>query len=606
MRTMLFDIETNGLLNELNRVHLLVIKEAGQRHTFRKNNNEDTIADGLKLLAQADRIVAHNAIKFDVPAIKKVYGVSFEPSRVYDTLIVSRLIYADLGDVDTKLLKEGRLPGKLYKSHSLEAWGHRLKCHKGDYSAGWEAWSQEMEDYCEQDVEVLEKLYNLLESKQYSQKAIDLEHQVAWIIAKQERHGFVFNEQAATKLYAELVQHRMAAELKLKEVFGPLYLPDGKPFTPKRDNKKSGYVEGAVVQKVSLTEFNPGSRDHIARWLKTLRGWKPAVFTNDGKPKVDEDVLKSLPYPESKLLVEYLTIQKRIGQLAEGDQAWLKHVRNGRIHHSVITNGAVTGRATHANPNLAQVPSVRKNKEGTILMGLAGGYGVESRSLFAVPKGSYLVGADLSGIELRCLAHYMANWDKGAYAKVILEGDIHSENQKAAGLPTRNDAKTFIYAFLYGAGNEKIGSIIGKGAQAGGVLKKKFLAGLPALGKLVDKVQQAASTRGYLVGLDGRRLHVRSSHAALNTLLQSAGGLIAKRALIEFDQLLTERGWQERVHQVAWVHDEIQVEVQGDEAFAKQVGGLAVAAFRKAGEYFEFRMPVDGEFHVGANWAETH
>jgi DNA polymerase I-like protein with 3'-5' exonuclease and polymerase domains len=602
---MLFDLESNGLLDELDTVHVLVIKEGGKRHTFRKNSLEDTIGQGLQMLQQADRMVAHNAIKFDVAAIKKVYDIALDPSKVYDTLVVSRLIFADIGDRDSKLVAAGILPGKLFKSHSLAAWGYRLKCHKGDYEGGWAAWNQAMEDYCEQDVEVLEQLYNLLVSKNYSQRAVDLEHQVAWIMAAQERHGFVFDERAAVKLYSELVQIRMNAEVKLKEVFGPLYLPDGKPFSPKRDNKKSGYVAGAVVQKVVLTEFNPGSRDHISRWLKVMRGWKPTVFTNDGKPKVDEDVLKLLPYPESKLLVEYLTIQKRIGQLAEGDQAWLKHVRKGRIHGSVITNGAVTGRATHAYPNIAQVPSVKKNKEGNILMGLAGGFGHESRALFTVPKGHILVGADLSGIELRCLAHYMAPWDKGAYAKVILEGDIHSENQKAAGLPTRNDAKTFIYAFLYGAGNAKIGSIIGKGAHAGGMLKQKFLSGLPALDKLIKAIQKA-SARGYLVGLDGRHLHCRSAHSALNTLLQSAGALISKQALIEFDRLIQEAGWQDRVHLVAWVHDEIQVEVQGDEKFAEEIGQMAVRAFGLAGEVFKFAMRIDGEYHCGATWAETH
>lgn len=605
MRTMLFDLESNGLLDELDTVHVLVIKDNGTRHTFRKNAVEDTLCQGLQMLQQADRVVAHNAIKFDVAAIKKVYGISLDPSKVYDTLVVSRLIFSDIGDKDSKLLAAGVLPGKLFKSHSLAAWGYRLRCHKGDYDGGWASWNPEMEEYCEQDVEVLEKLYDLLESKQYSKRAIDIEHQVAWIMAEQERHGFVFDEKAAVKLYSELVQIRMNAEVKLKQVFGPLFLPDGKPFTPKRDNKTSGYVAGAVVQKVVLTEFNPGSRDHISRWLKVMRGWKPTVFTADGKPKVDEDILKTLPYPESKLLVEYLTIQKRIGQIAEGDQAWLKHVKKGRIHGSVNTNGAVTGRATHAYPNIAQVPSVKKNKEGDILMGLAGGFGHESRALFTVPKGHHLVGADLSGIELRCLAHYMFPWDKGAYAKVILEGDIHSENQKAAGLPTRNDAKTFIYAFLYGAGNAKIGSIIGKGAHAGGMLKKKFLSGFPALEKLIKAIQKA-SARGYLVGLDGRHLHCRSEHSALNTLLQSAGALISKQALIEFDRLVKEAGWQDRVHLVAWVHDEIQVEVRGDDEFAKEIGQMAVRAFGRAGEVFKFAMRIDGEFHVGSNWAQTH
>jgi DNA polymerase I-like protein with 3'-5' exonuclease and polymerase domains len=285
-------------------------------------------------------------------------------------------------------------------------------------------------------------------------------------------------------------------------------------------------------------------------------------------------------------------VQKRIGQLAEGDQAWLKKVGNDdRIHGSVITNGAVTGRATHSNPNMAQVPSV------------SAPFGTECRTLFHVPQGKSLVGADLSGLELRCLAHYMAKWDGGSYGRTLLEGDIHTVNQNAAGLPTRNQAKTFIYGFLYGAGAAKIGSIVGKGAAEGQRLKSRFLKQLPALAKLVEAVQYA-SNRGYLLGLDGRKLFVRSSHAALNTLLQSAGALIAKQSLVEFDRLVLERGWSDKVKLVAWIHDEIQVET--DEDIAEEVGTLAVRAFELAGTYFGFRIPITGEFRVGRNWAETH
>lgn len=268
-----------------------------------------------------------------------------------------------------------------------------------------------------------------------------------------------------------------------------------------------------------------------------------------------------------------------------------KVARDQRLHGSVITNGAVTGRATHNNPNMAQVPSC------------AAPFGKECRSLFAVPKGKRLVGADLSGLELRCLAHFMAKYDNGAYGKILLEGDIHSANQEAAGLPTRNAAKTFIYAFLFGAGSAKIGSVIGKGADAGAKLKKTFLAKIPALNKLSTAVQGAAG-RGYLTGLDGRSLHIRSTHAALNTLLQSAGALISKQAIVEFDSMIKAKGWSDRVHQVAWVHDEIQVE--SDEEIADEVGQLAVLSFQKAGEYFNFRIPITGEYRVGGSWAETH
>src|SRR5690606_27698447 len=248
--------------------------------------------------------------------------------------------------------------------------------------------------------------------------------------------------------------------------------------------------------------------------------------------------------PPETYTLSLTTLFRSISQLAEGDQAWLKVERNGKIHGSVNPNGAVTGRATHAYPNVAQVPAVRKGKkdgETVILYGGEGGYGWECRELFTVPDGWSLVGSDASGLELRCLAHFMARYDGGKYGKVLLEGDIRSENQKAAGLHTRDNAKTFIYAFLYGAGDAKIGKIVKKGPADGKRLKAKFLAKTPALKRLIEAVRNAAK-RGYLIGLDGRQLHVRSAHAALNTLLQSAGALVCKKWLVMVEEELQARG----------------------------------------------------------------
>jgi hypothetical protein len=262
--------------------------------------------------------------------------------------------------------------------------------------------------------------------------AIKLEHEIQWLMAKQVRNGFPFNEGKAAVLYSTLSQRRADLERELKDFFGSweVKLTD---FIPKRDNKARGYKAGVPVPRSKIVEFNPSSRDHIADRLQNLYGWKPEKFTDGGKPMVDEVVLSGLAYPPCKLLTEYLLVAKRIAQLAEGAQAWLKLVKKGRIHGSINPNGAVTGRATHAYPNIAQVPSSSSP------------YGHECRELFEIPEGwSALVGADASGLELRCLAHFMAKWDGGAYGDVLLNGDIHTENQKAAGLPTRNNAKTFI------------------------------------------------------------------------------------------------------------------------------------------------------------------
>jgi DNA polymerase I-like protein with 3'-5' exonuclease and polymerase domains len=307
---------------------------------------------------------------------------------------------------------------------------------------------------------------------------------------------------------------------------------------------------------------------------------------------VDEQVLGALKsWPEAQLLTEYLLVQKRLGMLAEGDNAWMRMTRQGRIHGQIITNGAVTGRATHRNPNIAQVPAV-----GAL-------YGKDCRSLFTASKHKVLVGVDVSGLELRMLAHFMAKYDDGAYGKEVVEGDVHTVNMNAAGLESRNDSKRFIYAFLYGAGDAKIGQVVGKGPKHGKRLKQRFLERTPALARLISAVQHAAG-RGYLVGLDGRRLTVRSVHSSLNLLLQSAGALICKQWMVEVDQMITEMQWTDKVQQVAWVHDECQFDCDPD--IAEEFGKKVVECITKAGVFFEIKIPLSGEYKIGNNWAETH
>ena len=440
------------------------------------------------------------------------------------------------------------------------------------------------------DAEVTARLFKLfLGTEGYSQRAVDLEHQVAHIIAQQERYGFSFDEAAARSLTATLLSRRAELESELQDAFPPWTIDE--VFIPKVNNKTRGYVKGEPFTKTHTVVFNPGSRHHIADRLKALHGWKPKKFTEAGTAIVDEDVLSELPYTEAKLLVEYLLVQKRLGMLAEGRNAWIKMSKQGRIHGEVITNGAVTGRATHRNPNIAQVPSV------------SAPYGQECRSLFGASDGRTLVGIDVSGLELRMLGHFMARYDEGKYAKEVVDGDIHTVNQQAAGLETRNQAKTFIYAFLYGAGPDKIGSVVGSGRDAGLKLRTRFLDRTPALARLITAVKSAAS-RGYLLGLDGRRLHIRSDHAALNTLLQSAGALICKQWMVEVDNEIAARGWRPLVQQSAWVHDECQFDCEP--AIAEEFGQMAVECIGKAGEFFNINCPLTGEYKSGRNWAETH
>jgi len=584
MNKYVFDIETNGLMDEVTTVHCLVLKniDTGEITGYTGNG---IWSEGVPKLEEAELIVGHNIIKYDIPVLQKLG--KFEPKGlIRDTLVCTRLIWADIKQSD---FARKDFPTKLIGSHSLRAWGHRIGNYKDDYDAGWEKYSDEMMEYCFQDCEVTNTLWQRIVAKEYSEQAMELEHDIAQIIYQQEVNGFAFDKKSAGQLYAKLSASKFYLEGKLRAVF-----PDWEvktPFTPKVNSKKFGYEKGVPTFKVKLIEFNPASRDHVANRLTTIRGWKPRDFTNDGKPKVDESVLSKLDYPEAKLLVDYYTLIKRLGQLGDGNQAWLKVEKNGRIHGSVNTNGAVTGRATHAFPNVAQVPAV----------GVP--YGKECRELFTVSAGNKLVGVDVSGLELRCLAHYMARYDGGTYAETVVNGDVHTTNQNAADLPSRSQAKTFIYGFLYGAGVEKIGSIIGKGAKEGAVLKKRFLKSLPALDTLIKRVQEA-SKKGHLIGLDGRRLRVRAEYAALNTLLQSAGALICKQWIREFDKALHENNLHEHCSLVAWVHDEIQLEVK--EGMEKDVGELAVKSIGRAGDFFRIRCELTGEYTIGRNWAETH
>lgn len=644
MQTLLFDIEADGLLDTITKVHLLVIKdfETKQRWVYRNNGSEDTIPAGVEHLRSAATsgalLVAHNGIGYDYPALRKVHGLELPASACGDSIVYATLAWPEIIklDLDARAKKKGakghyELPGQLLGSYSLEAFGHRLGLHKGDYEGDtriadvvdrkrrkWEAWNPDMETYGIQDVEVLEALWARALTKEVSPEAAALEQQVAQILRRQEAHGFYFHQDRAVALYGRLVQRRLELENEVRAVFVPRYLADGKTFTPKRDSKAHGYAADAPLTKVKLAEFNPSSRDHVATWLRRDFGWQPTDFGKDGKPTVDEEVISKLPYAEAKPLKEYFMVVKRLGQVAEGDEAWLKRVgKDGRMHGRVHPNKAVTGRMAHSGPNMGQVPA------------LYSPYGKECRECFGVPPGSgkILVGIDADALELRDLAGYMAIYDGGAYVQTVLSGDksqgtdMHSVNCRALGMDPkrvyfdgetgRDIAKTWFYAFIYGAGDEKLGFILSRrkgppAVKAGKAARDAFLRNLHAMGKLVKAVKQRAKDRGYLLGLDGRRLAVRSQHAALNTLLQSAGAVQMKRALCIFDDSLQAAGLTPGRHYefVANVHDEWQLEV--DLEHAETVLRLGQEAIRLSGESFDFRCPLAGSGSIGPDWAATH
>lgn len=598
MSRLIYDLESNGLLDTVSVVHCLVIKDYDTKE--RASYYGSRIEEGVRRLEKAELTIGHNIIGYDAIVLKRLYN--YKPTgKVFDTLVGAQMYSPDQKRKDFDLWKKGLLPGQLMGRHSLEAWGYRLGNYKGDFKGPWDVFTEEMLVYCEQDVEVTFSLYDLLVKSVHSTESFDLEMAVTQILQRQEAYGFPFDEGAAASLYAELCARREKVADQLAGAFPPLQR--SKEFIPKRNNKTRGYEAGVPFTKRWEEAFNPGSRDHIVESLQIKYQWEPAEFTDKDNPKMDEEVLERLPYPEAPLLCEYFMVNKRIGQLAEGKEAWLKHVgKDGRIHGRVQSVGAVTSRMAHSKPNMAQVPNSGSE------------YGPECRDLFTAPPGMMIVGADAAALEARCLAHYMAFYDHGAYTDVVLNGDIHSVNQKAAGLATRNLAKTFFYGFIYGAGDYKLGTFVTKpGAlnqlvvNAGKRLRAKFLKGLPAMKKLMEAVQAKVKRCGQLKGLDGRILYVRSSHSALNLLLQSCGAILMKRALVILDERLqSDLGLVPGVDYefMANVHDEWQIAVCP--AWAEEVGKAAVAAITSAGDYYNLQCPLTGEYKIGKTWAETH
>ena len=511
--------------------------------------------DSLRsVLNDATQIIGHNLIGFDCRVLDSVWDVRIPRDSVVDTLYLSRLYNPS---------QEG--------GHSLRSWGERLggqgKIDFTDYDGGL---SQEMIDYCIQDVELTEHVHLWLDlnmhNEGFSQQSIDLEHKVGWICAEQERNGFKLDVPYAQKLSGDLMFEMNSIEAEMQRLFPPI--------VEERWSEKTG-----KRLKDKVTEFNPASRKQIAERLTSV-GVKFTKKTEKGNIIVDEKVLEGINRPEAKAIARYMMLQKRVSQI----DSWLKAVKGDRVHGRVITNGAVTGRMTHQSPNMAQVPAV------------SAPFGTECRSCWTVDEGNKLVGIDASGLELRMLAHYM---DDEEYTNEILNGDIHSTNQRSAGLQTRDLAKTFIYAFLYGAGDAKIGSIVGGNSHTGRQLKDRFLSNTPALERLRGDIDSKAG-RGYLDALDGRKLRVRSEHAALNTLLQGAGAIVMKQALVILSDKL--RNIPHRF--VANVHDEWQIETT--EYYAETVGRIGVRSIRIAGEMLGLRCPLTGEYKVGNNWAETH
>ena len=577
MKEIVFDIEANGLKPDT--IWCIVAKPLGEPVV---SFGPSRIKEGIEYLKEADVLIGHNILGFDIPVLERLHDVKLNDKVIKDTLVMSRLF--------NPIRENG---------HSLKTWGYVVGMPKAEQPEDWDSYNTDMLKYCQQDVILNERVYKRLleEGKDFSEESINLEHSVALVLKEQEDTGFEFNQEQAMLLVAQLKERMFEVEKEVQKVFKPKMV-DIKLVTPKL--KKNGTLSKSGLtaeeyEKVlatadlkpfmrqKLQPFNLGSRKQIGEYLTDF-GWKPNRFTPTGQPIVDESSLaKVKKIPEARLIAEFLLLQKRIAQI----DSWILAVdEDSRVHGFVVPNGTITGRMSHRSPNVAQVPS------------LASEYGKECRACWTVKDGYKLLGVDASGLEQRMLAHYMDDED---YINEVTTGDIHTANQKDAGLESRDQAKTFIYAFIYGAGDAKIGSVVGGGKKLGSELKKRFLDNNPSLRTLRERVSRAAK-RGYLKGLDGRKIFIRNEHAALNSLLQGGGAIVMKRALAMLDSLIKLNTYDAKF--VANIHDEWQMEVRED--LADHIGELAVGCIEKAGEYYNMRCPLTGEYKIGGDWSETH
>ena len=634
---LVFDIETNGFIPELDRLHCIMIHDTETHKLSRYDPVNLPVADSIKVLEDADCIVGHFITGFDIPAIQKVYP-NFKPKgRIIDTYIWAASVFPNIKDTDFKRFRSGQLPASLIGSHSLEAWGYRLGVYKGEFAkqTDWSVWTPEMSAYCEQDVTVTLRLMEFLGKRTTSWDQVNLEQGVSKILSRQQLHGVLFNVSAAEELYVKINNEREKLREEIQKSFQPFWRRKGKLLTPKKDNKRWHYTAGATLQNIELVDFNPSSSIHIARRLMQKYDWIPYEFaekemppielqyhydrlgiTSATTPKIDDEMLERLPYPEAKPLAKFQMLQKRCAMISEGKQAWLRHYdeETHRIHGAINQFGTVTRRCNHFNPNLGQVTAPHHP------------YGKESRSLFIVPEGWFLVGCDADGLEARCKAHYITPFDGGSFVQTLLEGkksdgtDIHSLNRDILGFKSRDVAKTWYYAFMYGSGNANLGKVAmtdehykndkrsptALGKHLRGRIGKEF----KGLKQLIEAVQKQAKLRHpnmWLKSLDGGRVPVRAVYSSLNTLLQCAGAVIMKKALVIADELILSKGYTpiKDYVQVLFIHDELQYECR-TKAIAEMVAQCAEVAIQMAGEHFNLRCPLKGTSKIGKTWLDTH
>lgn len=542
LNTLVIDIETDGL--DYTVIHCLVTLDVD-------NNIVKTFLnpDGAQeYFNNFDKIVAHNGSAFDFPALRKLWGVGVPIAKQTDSLILSRMAKPD---------RE--------KGHGLKAWGERLNFLKGSYEESWEKLTDEMIAYCEQDVLLCAKVYEIVceETKDFSENSIADEHRMQRLATHVEENGFAFDKKLAHKVYSKLLAEQEEIVIQMQDTFEPEVIQ--------------------LKTKTKLKPFNPASRKQIGERL-IEKGWKPKEFTPTGLPKVDESTLEDCDISEAQILARYFMLQKRTAMI----DSWLKSCGEAdRVHCQYRTLGAITNRMSCSNPNLQQIPSLRKP------------FGLECRQMWCADYGNVLVDTDAAGLELRVLAHYMDDPD---YTKEILDGDIHTANQKMAGLETRDQAKTFIYALLYGAGDAKIGSVVNGTAKDGRDLRERFLSNLPSFSRLREAVVHKGTSEGRLRAIDGRQLVVRHPHASINTLIQGSSAVLMKKWFMNTAANLKAKKTGAKL--VAMVHDEMVIECVKESV--DSVSDCVKIAISQVNEEYNLRCKLDCDVQTGNNWSEIH
>lgn len=598
MSEVTFDIEANGFLNDATYIHCISIIDNDSPPVCYYGNN---ISAALKHINSAEKLIGHNIIGYDLPLLKKLYGFTPRDSvAIRDTYIITQMLWPDIISKD---LQSKKLPKKYWGSYGLRAFGYRLGMHKGSIE-DFSRFTQEMIDYCNQDVLITNKLWHMCLVKGASATAVELEMEFAHLAHLIQTRGIGFDTDKARELYLtvssekdELLQSLGSlVPPRIEELRTPQYwLDPGTNVKYKKKGDASSAARKSLVRgpnKVREYPFNPMSRQQVATFLMS-RGWTPSEETPTGKPKIDESVLiEIIGIPEAEEIARLYRLQKLLAMLHDGKEGWLRLVTDAnRLHPRLRTVGTISGRTSCVRPNLQQVPSPRLT------------YGKECRELFTAEDGRLLCGVDAKSLEVRCFAHYLARYDSGEFADEVVVGDIHASNAKLMGCP-RPVAKNTFFALLYGASPTKIATMLDYTVDEAKDLIDGLYARRPHMKLFMNAVRERARTCGFLSGLDGRKLLPRSPHSSVNLLIQAAGACVSKQAAINTHKTLAEHWSDYDLGLVGFIHDEIIIDVPED--VAEAVTNVSIIAFKKTTGQFSLRCPMDGDGRIGKTWYDIH